>query len=237
MSQVVLRIMLFSIVPLLLACLIIWIDRSVTSKERKLELLLLLLFAIGVAGNGIFSFFGHFFLSDIVAQSIGWPKGSPFQLEMAFANLSLGVLGMVSVSRRDGFREATVIAATILGVGATVVHIMDIVGTGNLAPGNTVQNVGNLAKPALLIWALRSLRKTEATTRLEAGTDEFGAWRVPLVQSSGPITMIIATAYGLGFAAGQPWMIALLGCAIATALLVIVLARSPRHKIDWRQPA
>jgi len=44
-----------------------------------------------------------------------------------------------------------VIAVTVFGVGATIVHVSDIIQTGNLAPGNTIQNVGNLLKPALLI--------------------------------------------------------------------------------------
>ena len=48
------------------------------------------------------------------------------------------------MGRRDGFREATVIAVTVFGVGATIVHVSDIIQTGNLAPGNTIQNVGNL---------------------------------------------------------------------------------------------
>jgi hypothetical protein len=57
------------------------------------------------------------------------------------------VLGFVSAVRRDGFREATVIAVTIVGVGATVVHVMDMIQEGNLAPGNSIQNIGNLLKP------------------------------------------------------------------------------------------
>jgi hypothetical protein len=47
----------------------------------------------------------------------------------------IGVLGLVAEGRRDGFHEATVIAVTIFGVGATIVHIMDITATRNLAPG------------------------------------------------------------------------------------------------------
>jgi hypothetical protein len=31
---------------------------------------------------GIANFLAHFFLSDIVAESIGWKAGSPFQLEV-----------------------------------------------------------------------------------------------------------------------------------------------------------
>lgn len=135
MAIFALRIFIFTLFPLLLAWLVKLIDNSVNSRQRALELTLILLFGIGVAGSGIASFFAHFFISDVVAKSIGWKTGSPFQLEVAFANLSLGVLGSIATGRRDGFREATVIAVAIFSVGATVVHIMDIVSAGNLAPG------------------------------------------------------------------------------------------------------
>ena len=208
-------------------------DKSVTSAERRFETVLVLLFAVGVAGNGISSFIGHVFLSDVVAESIGWETGNPFQLEMGFANLGIGVLGMGAVSRRDGFREATVIAATVLGVGATLVHLLDIAATGNLAPGNTLQNVGNLLSPAFLIWALRSLRRAEDPTGPQTGRTDFDRWRAPPVQSSAPVTISIATGYGLGFAIGQPWAMTLLGFVIATIILIFALARSPLHQITW----
>ncbi len=48
------------------------------------------------------------------------------------------------------------IAVTIVGVGATLVHVIDIVQEGDLAAGNLIQNVANLLKPALLIPMLGS---------------------------------------------------------------------------------
>ena len=79
------------------------------------EVCLIYLFVFGVAGGGLSGFFGHVFTPDIVAESIDWPTGSPFQQEMGFVNLALGVLGFIAAVRRDGFREATVIAVTIAG--------------------------------------------------------------------------------------------------------------------------
>jgi hypothetical protein len=140
---------------------------------------------LSVAGAGISNFLAHFFLSDIVAESIGWEAGSPFQLEVGFANLALGVLGIVATSRRDGFREATVIAATVFAFGATIVHLVDIVATANLAPGNTLQNVANLARPALLIGFLAASRRAEASPQSQAETVGFDRWRMPLAGSSG----------------------------------------------------
>jgi hypothetical protein len=207
------------------------LDKTVSSRERRIEVLLIFMLALGVAGSGIGNFFAHFFLSDVVARSIGWPTGNPFQLEVAFANLALGVLGIVAVGRRDGFREATVIALTVFGVGATVVHILDIAATGNLAPGNTLQNVLNLFRPVLLIGSLAIARRAEAAPESKARTPEFGSWRTPLLRASGPVTACVATAFGLGFAIDRPIVITLLGALIAFVITYVFLCRSPLHRI------
>ena len=94
MTLFAVRVFLFSILPLLLSAGILLLDRSANTCDRRVEIPLVMLFGLGVAGSGIASFFGHYFLSDIVAESIGWPSGSPFQLDMAFSNLALGILGL-----------------------------------------------------------------------------------------------------------------------------------------------
>ena len=52
------------------------------------------------------------------------------------------------------------IAVTIVAGGATITHVTDIVETGNLAAGNTVQNVANILRPGVLIWLLTAIRRT-----------------------------------------------------------------------------
>ena len=98
------RAFAYLILPLLLASVVIAIDKSVNTRERRLEVFLIYVFAFSAAG-GIAGALGHLFASDVVAEAIGWETGSPFQLEMGFANLALGVLAAVAVSRRDGFRD------------------------------------------------------------------------------------------------------------------------------------
>ena len=237
MATVALRVFVFALLPLLLAGVVILLDRSTSSRERRLETVLIFLLGIGVAGAGIANFLAHFFLSDIVAESIGWEAGSPFQLEVAFANLALGLLGIVATGRRDGFREATVLAVSIFAFGATLVHILDIVATGNLAPGNTLQNVANLVRPALLIGFLVASRRAEALPHPEAGTAGFDRWRMPLVQALAPVTFSIAAGYGIGFGMGQPWLATLVGVLVAAAILAVVLIRSPWHGGERGQDA
>jgi 4-amino-4-deoxy-L-arabinose transferase-like glycosyltransferase len=191
-----------------------------------LEIFLLYLFGVGVAGSGIGGFFGHVFISDPVAESIGWPTGNPFQLEVGVANLAVGVLGIVAMGRRDGFREATVIAATVLGVGATVVHVMDVMESGNLAPGNTIQNIGNLLRPALLIAFLVASRRAERSPDSEAQTAGFDRWRGPRIGGAGMMTGSVAAGFGAGFAIELPVLGTLVGTLVGAGLAALVVARA-----------
>ena len=217
MEDFIIRIFLYTLLPLLSAALVIRLDRRIQSRTQRLEVYLLYLFGLGVAGSGIGGFFGHLFLSDIVAESIGWEVGSPFQLEMGFANLALGVLGLIATARRDGFREATVIAVTVIGVGASIVHFIDIAQTGNLAPGNTLQNISNLIKPALLIGFLRASRLAETIG------DVGEAWRVKHVQAVGWMTGMAAGGFGFGFGFNQALLGTALGVLAGAAMVYITL--------------
>ena len=171
-----LRAFAFLVLPLLIAGGICAADKSVHTRERRLEVFLIYMFAFGGA-LGILSGMGHLFAANQVAESIGWPVGSPFQLEMGFANLAVGVLAAMSVGRRDGFRDATVIAGAILGLGAFGVHMVDVVQHNNLSDGNTLINITNLGRPIMYIYLLWSLRSIERTPASEKGSPAFVVWQ------------------------------------------------------------
>jgi hypothetical protein len=58
---------------------------------------------------GVHGFVIHFFFSDFTAKLIGWPN-SPFQFEVAYANLVFGVVGLVAFFRpRRDFTLAAVL--------------------------------------------------------------------------------------------------------------------------------
>jgi hypothetical protein len=227
MGTVAIRVLIYSALPLIVAVGHLALDKSVRSRERRLEIFLLYLFGVGVAGSGIGGSFAHLFISDAVAESIGWPTGNPFQLEVGFANLAVGILGIVAMGRRDGFREATVIAVTVFGLGATIVHVGDIIETGNLAPGNTIQNIGNLLKPALLIVFLAASRLAERRTDSEAHTSWFDAWRVPRIQAAGLITGSVSAGFSVGFAIDRAAIGTLFGTLVGAGLATFVIARHP----------
>ena len=230
MSLYIVRVFLFLILPLLLGLGIILLDRSVNSRERRVEVFLIMLFGIGVGGSGIASFFGHVFLSDIVADSVGWPAGNPFQLEMGFANLALGLLGIIAAGRRDGFREATVIAVSVLGIGASIVHFQDLAATGNMAPGNTIQNIANLIKPAFLIPLLIVSGSEAQSASSSAITAEFDRWRAALLQVAGLVTMIVSMGFAVGYATGNTLVLSMVGTLIAGIATILMLRASPLHR-------
>jgi 4-amino-4-deoxy-L-arabinose transferase-like glycosyltransferase len=226
MDNVAIRVFAFSVLPVIIAAGQLGLDSSSRPRERRLELFLLYLFGIGVAGSGIGGFFGHVFISDPVAESIGWPTGNPFQLEVGVANLGVGILGIVAMGRRDGFREATVIAVTVLGVGATVVHLVDVIESGNLAPGNTIQNISNLLRPALLIVFLAASRRAERSPASQAHTAGFDRWREPRIRAAGLMTGTVAAGFGAGFAIDLPLIGTLVGTLVGAGLAAFVLARA-----------
>jgi hypothetical protein len=228
-TPVAMRVFAFSVLPVLLAALHVRLDPSAKDRVWRVEVFLIFLFMLGVGASGLSGFFGHVFTPDTVAESIGWPKGSPFQQEMGFANLALGVLGLIAAARRDGFREATVIAVTIVGVGATLVHISDALQEGNLAAGNTIQNVANLLKPALLIPMLIVSRRAAAAV----AAPSFARWRMEVVGTAGVVTAVVGTGFGIGSSLGH----AVPATLVASVLSAGIVARSARMSRGSSAPA
>ncbi len=103
--------------------------------------LLAWLLGVQVGLGGIWAFLGHYFKSDEIAGYIGWPPGNPFQKEIAFTNLGLGICGILSFLLRhtewqNGFWLATIVVTTVFLGGAFSVHVADIKKSGNTNPGN-----------------------------------------------------------------------------------------------------
>lgn len=217
------RIFAYSLLPLILAAAHILLDRQAHTRARRIELILIYLLAISVGANGLGGAFGHLFLSDLVAEGVGWPTGSPFQLEMGYANLLVGVLGLMAVGRRDGFRTAAIIATAILGFGATQVHLQDIAAHGNLAPGNTIQNIGNLLDPILLIgltaWSTRQAAS-------EANSPAFLQWQVRQQPIAGMAAAGVGTGFGIGFAVGGLFVCTLVGALVGVGIGIFLSKRA-----------
>lgn len=223
----IVRIFAYSLFPLLLAGAHILLDRNAKTTAHRIEIVVMYLLAISVGANGLGGAFGHLFLSDLVADGIGWETGSPFQLEMAFANLALGALGIVAISRSQDFRLATIIATTVIGGGATIVHMLDIASHGNFAPGNTIQNIGNLLDPVLLIaltwWASRIAVENESA---------FAKWQSEQEPIIGLAAAGIGIGFGIGYALNALLLATLLGGLVGAGIGIMLRQRQSYEVAD-----
>jgi hypothetical protein len=93
----------------------------------------IVLFSLGF--TGIYTFVMHAFYPNMAAATIGWAT-SPFQFEVAMADLSLGILGILSFRASYGFRFATVIASMCMLWGDAIGHVQQMMINNNFMPGN-----------------------------------------------------------------------------------------------------
>ena len=92
-----------------------------------------LLFAIGI--NNLINFVFHVFLGDTAAKFIGW-ENSPFQAEVGFASLGVGIAGVIAFKASLPFRFATLIPSSAFSLGAAGGHIYQMIAAHNFSPGN-----------------------------------------------------------------------------------------------------
>ena len=146
---------------------------GLTTKPRTaplvVEVLLLYLLVIFAGLGGLTGALGHTFMAREIALKIGW-QPSPFQFEVAVANLAFGVLGIMCIWQRRGFRTATGIGFATFLLGCAYGHFRDMTLHGNLAPYNVgpVLWVNDLAVPVVILILLlvrRHLALTHADTQ------------------------------------------------------------------------
>lgn len=88
-----------------------------------------------IALSYLYNFVIHVFFGEMVAHFIGWAD-SPFQREVGFASLGFAAVGLLAFRGSFDLRVAAVVGPAFFLLGAAGGHILEIVKTGNLAPGN-----------------------------------------------------------------------------------------------------
>ena len=108
--------MFFVFFPVL-AIVFALIDLAMTSRfgsgARTIATVFLrYLLVINVGLEGLFAVYAHVFMADQIAASIGWAP-SPFQYEVAMANLAIASLGILCLWFEGAFWFATIVATTV----------------------------------------------------------------------------------------------------------------------------
>ena len=115
----------------------------------------------------VYVWYLHAFLSQFVAPMIGW-QPSPFEWELAWGELGIGVIALMSLWRGYEMRLAATLTSAILLFGAAAQHIHQLMTAHNNAPGNAgaVLWFGDIALPLLLlVLAFASRDAYERTMR------------------------------------------------------------------------
>ncbi|MFZ4440777.1 MAG: DUF6790 family protein [Syntrophales bacterium] len=128
----------FSLLVLSIVCIAINYFRDSRPRTFRLftEVSLRFLVLINTGFGGILAFMGHAFNPDGIARNIGWETGSPFQFEVAAANLAFGIVGIASFWIGGTFRIAAVTANAVFLLGCGYGHLRDILLHGNTSPLN-----------------------------------------------------------------------------------------------------
>lgn len=125
------------------------------STERVIEIALLYLLAVGAGAAGLLAFAAHAFAAAETARSIGWPPGSPFQFEVAVADLSYGIVGLLCMRWRGPFWLATGVAVSTFYLGCNYGHLWHAFLKDDYAPNNYgVINLFEIAWPAAVLILL-----------------------------------------------------------------------------------
>jgi hypothetical protein len=169
--------LVFLILGLVVGAAHVYLDKQPRTRWRVAQIFLLWFLVIIVGVTGVVAFIGHTVFADATAHSIGWPAGNPFQSEVAVANLTVGILGILCYWMRGNFWIATVIGFSVWWLGDAVVHIRSIVVDANYASDNAgVTFYLDILVPvlliALLVYYLTAKRHEQGNSPTERPTGQ-----------------------------------------------------------------
>lgn len=129
-------------------------EKKIENKIDKMSVFLWYYVVILIGFGGLWSFVGHTFLAEIVANGIGWST-SPFQTELAFYTLGSSIAGFLAIWLRGHVVTALVVTKSIFWLGAAYTHILDAIVNQNYSQMNVgAVLVGDIIYPAILLTLL-----------------------------------------------------------------------------------
>lgn len=101
----------------------------------------------------VYIWYFHAYLEQFTAPLIGW-KPSPFEWELAWAELGLAVIALLSLWRGFEMRLAATLVFAIFSFGAAAQHIQQILALHNYSQGNAglILWFGDIALPIVVLF-------------------------------------------------------------------------------------
>ena len=136
-------------------------SNGLSAVGREASLLWIAFWVLGV--GGVYGFIMHLVFGPFLAEQIGWPN-SPFQYEVAYADLTIGILGFSSfLSRKRDYLLASMVAFASWFFADGVGYVVSLVVDENNAPFNAGSVLySDLLTPLLvflLLWISRAERR------------------------------------------------------------------------------
>ncbi|URR34714.1 hypothetical protein NBE99_08675 [Thermosynechococcus sp. HN-54] len=133
----------------------LWRQPHQRTRTGIIHVSLLYLLVVFVGIGGMMGALVHTFDAEATARKIGWLPGSPFQFEVAMANLAFGILGLLCIWQRGLFWTATGIGFSVYVLGCAYGHYRQML-LGNFAPYNAGWGIWlyDVAVPLLILALL-----------------------------------------------------------------------------------
>lgn len=113
------------------------------------------IYLIGYAGVG--AGISHILFGKKISQTIGFEK-SPYELEVGFADLAMGITALLASNFAPEFSLAVILISSIFRVGCGIGHIRSMIASRNFAINNTLILGVNFLVPAFLLFAYSTWR-------------------------------------------------------------------------------
>jgi len=142
---------------LIVTTLVILAHIALTKSKRTtnniLEIILLDYIVIAIGIGQTIAGLEHIFNGPEIAKGIGWAPGSLFQAEVGVANIAIGLTALLGFKFRGVYWLAVALMGGIFGLGAAIIHIHDIITSGNMAVYNAgpMLYLSDIILPVLLI--------------------------------------------------------------------------------------
>ncbi|HCA41951.1 MAG TPA: hypothetical protein DEP28_01715 [Bacteroidetes bacterium] len=128
---------LFFIILALVTTLIhLAVKKAFKDEPKRIEIILLNFIVVIIGGSSLLAAAGHLLIPDQIAESIGWPTGSPFQTEVGLANLGFGIAAVMGIWFRKTFWLSTIISSGVFLFGDGVGHVYQMIAHGDYAENN-----------------------------------------------------------------------------------------------------